>query len=123
MASKKLLVIEDEVALLYALQSKLSVEGFEVITAENGEKALQLLDDTVPHLIILDIMLPGIDGWEVLSKIRENEALVEVPVIVLSNVSDNESKGRGAKLGVKDYLVKVEFQLDEIINKIKELAG
>ncbi len=120
--AKKILIVEDETALLYALQSQLSTEGYQVLVADDGEKALQVLSKHKPSAIVLDIILPKLNGWEFLKKIKANEETKKIPVIIISNLSDDASRQRGIELGAKDYLPKVNYSLAELVNKIKELT-
>jgi DNA-binding response OmpR family regulator len=123
MNKKKILIIEVETALLYALQSQLSiVDGFKVIAADDGEKALNLVKTEKPDLIVLDIILPKVDGWTFLKEIKDNQTTKEIPVIIISNLSDEQSRDRGIKLGAKDYLAKINYSVSELVEKIKKMA-
>jgi len=119
---KKILIIEDETALLYALQSQLSVEGFQVMAADDGEKALKILEHEEPDVIVLDIVLPKVDGWQFLKKIKADDRTRKIPVIIISNLSDDSSRLRGIELGARDYLPKINYSITELVKKIKELA-
>lgn len=123
MSNKKILIVEDETALLYALQSQLAVEGFKTLTADDGEKAFKLVNKNKPDLIVLDLILPKMDGWEFLKRVKADEKLRDIPVVIISNLSDEDSRKRGIELGAKDYLAKVNYSLDELVGKIKHLAG
>jgi len=120
--SKKILIIEDETALLYALQSQLAVSGYQPLAADDGEKALKILEKEKPNAIILDIILPKMDGWAFLKKIKSGEKTKNIPVIIVSNLSDEASQARGIELGAKDYLVKTNYTISELVDKIKELT-
>ena len=122
MSSKKVLIIEDEAAFSYALQAKLKVAGFEVLEALDGEAGLEILQTEKTQVIVLDLILPGMDGFEVLEKIKQDPELRGIPVVMLTNMSEKKGKQRGLDLGVKDYLAKTEYKLDEIIEKIRELS-
>jgi len=117
---KKILIIEDEKTLSFILAQQLAEEGFEVLEAIDGEEGLQKLKENKVDLILLDLLLPGIDGFEVLSIIKRNPELSQIPVIILSNFGEKEKIEKGLKLGAVDYLVKAHFTLDEIIAKIKK---
>lgn len=119
---KKILIIEDETALLYALQSQLSAEGYATMAADDGEKALKLLARERPDAIILDIILPKMDGWALLKKVKSNQETKDIPVIIVSNLSDDASHARGIKLGAKDYLPKINYTTAELVDKIKQLT-
>ncbi|PIR81102.1 response regulator [Candidatus Kuenenbacteria bacterium CG10_big_fil_rev_8_21_14_0_10_39_14] len=120
--SKKILIVEDETALLYALQNQLSVEGYQTLAADNGEKALQILEREKPNAILLDIILPKMDGWTFLQKIKSNEKIKDIPVIIVSNLFDEASQAHGIELGAKDYLVKTNYTTAELVDKIKQLT-
>lgn len=118
---KKILIIEDETALLYALQTQLSVEGFKTIAVDDGEKALQAVYRDQPDIIILDLIIPRIDGWTFLQKIKADPKTKIIPVIIISNLSDDASQQRGLELGAKDYLAKIDYSVSDLVKKIKEL--
>ena len=122
MKNKKILIIEDETALLYALQSQLAVAGAKTLAADDGEKALQMIFDEKPDVIILDIILPKVDGWTLLKRLKSDDRSKDIPVIIISNLSDEKSKSRGIKLGAKDYLAKIDYSVGELVDKIKELV-
>jgi DNA-binding response OmpR family regulator len=104
----KLLLVDDDEALaeMYALQ--LTASGFEVTTARSGAEALQLVLDATPDLIYLDLGLPGMNGLEVLRRLRGAPSTAEVPVVILTNFSEPEMIKRGQELGAQDYLIKVD---------------
>lgn len=116
---KKILVIEDENQVRRIYKSKLLELGFQVIEAEDGKTALSKLDQTVPDLVILDIMLPGgMNGFDVLEKMKADENFQKIPVIVLTNLSTQEKIAR--KIGVYDYVVKANTPIHDVIKKIKK---
>ena len=121
MADKKaILVLEDEDVLSRALRIALENEGFEVDVASTGESAIDKINENQFDFFLLDLVIPGIDGFEVLKKIREKNT--EALVFVLSNLSDDESKERAKKLGADEYFVKSETLLSEISSYIKKRA-
>jgi len=117
---KKILVIEDEKTLRFLLNQTLAEEGFEVEEAIDGEEGIQKLKESKPDLILLDLLLPGIDGFEVLSRIKRDSDSESIPVIILSNLGQEEEVERGLKLGAIDYLIKAHFTLDEIALRVKK---
>ena len=121
MEKRKILIVEDETAFLYALQSKLSIKGFEVQTSTTAEEAVKLLKKTKMDLVILDIMLPKMDGFELLRSLKNNDETKDIPAVIVSNLSDKENIDSGIQLGIKDYLIKSEYNLDGIVGKIEEL--
>ncbi len=118
--AKKILVTEDDKFLVNVLLSKLSKEGFEVIHAFDGEEALAKVREKKPDLILLDLILPVKDGFDVLKELKENETTKNIPVIILSNLGQDEDVKRGQDLGADDYLIKTNLSLKEVVEKIKE---
>lgn len=117
--NKKVLVVEDEATLQKALNDVLSGEGFEVVSALDGEKGFQMAKDEKPDIILLDIILPKMDGFEVLTRLKSAEETKEIPVIILTNLSDLENIQKALDLGATTYLVKADFHLDDVLKKIK----
>lgn len=120
---KKILLVEDDIFIRDIYQTKLSGEGFEVVSAENGLDAIKKMDNFVPDLILLDIMMPYMDGMDFLKEIKKQDALKNVPVIMLSNLSDKEKVNDAASLGVNDYLIKSHFTPSEVVEKINSLLN
>ena len=116
----KVLIIEDDKFLRELLQVKLKKENFSVFVAVNGEEGIKKAQEEQPDLILLDLILPNIDGFEVLKRIRDNPAIAAIKVIVLSNLGQKEDVERALNLGAVDYLVKAHFTLDEIVEKAKK---
>jgi CheY-like chemotaxis protein len=94
--------------------------GFEVALALNGEDGLRMAKEYLPDLILLDLILPKIDGFEVLEKLKEKEITKDIPVIVLTNLENPADIEKAIRLGAKGYLVKANYSLEEVINKIKQ---
>lgn len=115
---KKILVVEDERALARAIQLKLQNEDFEVAMATDGEEAWRKIQDEKPHLILLDLILPRLDGFELLQKIKKEN--VKTPVFVISNLSQDQDIARAKKMGAKEYFVKSDTPVAEIVEKIKK---
>ncbi len=115
----KVLLIEDEkeVAELYRL--KLSLDGYEVSVAADGQEGLKKALDTKPDLIFLDIKMPGMDGFEVLKNLRNNEVSKKTPIIILSNFDEQEMIEKGLSLGANEYLIKSQFNPSELSAKTK----
>lgn len=115
------LIIEDDDFLKSMITQRLKAEGFEVAGAPEGKIAFGLIKDEVPILIILDLLLPGVDGFQILREIRQDARLQEVPVIVLSNLGEPEHIDKAKTLGADDYLIKAHFTLGEIMEKVNKL--
>jgi len=113
----RLLLVDDEKDLVKMIKINLEEEGFQVETAYDGEEALSKVRRSKPDLMILDIMMPGIDGWEVLSQVRANPETEALPVVILSAKTEEISKLFGYKLGTDDYVTK-PFSVKELIARI-----
>jgi DNA-binding response OmpR family regulator len=117
----KILIVEDDRFLRELIARKLRNEGYDVIEAVDGEEGLKRIKEEKPDLILLDLILPGIDGFEVLAKAKEDPDTAQIPVIILSNLGQREEIERGLRLGAIDYLIKAHFTPGEIIEKIKNI--
>jgi len=117
--AKKILIVEDDKFLRELIAKKLSEEGFIVEEASDGEEGIRKIKEGRPDLILLDLILPNIDGFEVLEKIKEDLETKPIPVIILSNLGQKEDIERGLKLGAFDYLVKAHFTPGEVIEKVR----
>lgn len=115
-----ILIIEDDKFLRELIKKKLEAEGFAVVEVVDGESGLKVIREKRPDLVLLDLILPGIDGFEVLAKIKENDFLSSIPVIILSNLGQREDVEKGLKLGAVDFLVKAHFTPNEIVEKIRQ---
>lgn len=114
------LVVEDEEVLLRAIYLSLHNEGYTVATATDGESALDMANRLNPSIVLLDLLLPKIDGFEFLKKIKAIPSLKDIPVIVLSNLGDEADTSKAKKLGAVDYFVKADTDLAVLSKKIKE---
>jgi len=116
---KTILIVEDDKFLRELINRKLSGEGFDALEAVDGEEGIKKIKEGKPDLVLLDLILPGIDGFEVLARLREDPEISSIPVIILSNLGQREEVEKGLKLGAIDYLIKAHFTPGEIIEKIK----
>lgn len=116
---KNILIVEDDRFLRELIARKLVKEDFNISEAIDGEEGIKKIKEEKPDLVLLDLILPGIDGFEVMSKMREDPSITRIPVIILSNLGQREDVERGLKLGAVDYLIKAHFTPGEIIEKIK----
>ena len=120
MADKKtILVVEDEKDLAQALKIKLEEAGFVTLVASDGESGLRIALAEHPDLILLDILLPGMDGMELLKQLREDEWGKEAKVILLTNVDNIETIAKVIEDGGYEYLVKTDWKMDDVVAKIK----
>jgi len=119
MDPKTILIVEDDKFLRDLIARKLTTEGFNILSAVDGEEGIKKIKEEKPDLILLDLILPGIDGFEVLSQMKTDPDIASIPVIILSNLGQREEVEKGLKLGAVDYLIKAHFTPGEIIEKIK----
>jgi len=117
----KILIVEDDRFLRELIAKKLKNEGYEVLEAVDGEEGLKRIKEEKPDLVLLDLILPGMDGFEVLEKTKEDTETAHIAVIILSNLGQREEVERGLKLGAIDYLIKAHFTPGEIIEKVKNI--
>ena len=121
MPKKKLiLLVEDDEFLAELYATKLNLEDYEVALASDGEKGLKMIKELKPDLILLDIILPKMDGFEILKNIKTNKNLKKIPVILLTNLSQKDEVKKGLELGADDYLIKAHFMPSEVVKKIKQ---
>ncbi len=120
---KKILIVEDEEILLELLAKKLDQEGYKVLTATDGGKGLEKIKKEKPDLVLLDIVMPKMGGFEVMAKIQKDKELSKIPVIVISNSGQPVEIKRIQELGAKDWLIKTEFDPQEVIDKVTKQIG
>ncbi len=120
---KVILLVEDDEFLSELYATKLSLEGFAVLSAADGKKGLKLALEKRPDAILLDIILPKMDGFEVLKAIQADPVGKTIPVILLTNLSQKDEVKRGLALGAVDYLIKAHFMPSEVVKKIKSFIG
>ena len=116
---QKILVIEDEEALLAMISQKLIREGYDVISAQDGEEGFVKVTEEKPDLVLLDIVMPKVSGMEVLEKMHADKELAKIPVIIISNSGQPVEIEKAKALGVRDYLVKTEFNPQEVVEKVR----
>ncbi|OGZ33720.1 MAG: hypothetical protein A2Y98_03495 [Candidatus Portnoybacteria bacterium RBG_19FT_COMBO_36_7] len=117
----KILIVEDDPFLSEMYSTKLIQENFEVDFAIDGKEALKKAREGKPDMILLDIVLPKMDGFEVLREIKKDPAIRDIQIIALTNLGQKEEVEKGLKLGADDYIVKAHFTPTEVINKIKQV--
>ena len=113
------LLVEDDVFLSGIYQKKFEMEGYKVTAVDNGEKVLPEAKKKMPDIILLDILLPKMDGFTILSKLKEDEGLKNIPVILLTNLGQKDDVEKGLQMGAVDYLIKAHFKPSEVVDKIK----
>ncbi len=122
--SKTVFIIEDDIFLQGLEATKLKKEGFNIETAANSKEAYKVIEKKVKiDLILLDLMLPDVDGFEILKRIKKESNLHNTPVIVFSNLPEEKDIEKAKNIGISEFMVKSNFNLDELTTKIKELIG
>ena len=117
----KILLIEDDPFLSSLLRNRILKEGFEVELVKDGDTALATLKKNKPDLILLDLILPGKSGFEVMEEIKADPQIPNIPIIIISNLGQDSDIARGKELGATDYLVKANISIDFLVGKVKEI--
>jgi len=120
---KKILIIEDDPFLSEVYAAKFSQSGFQTEVALDGKKGMERIKADKPDLIILDIVLPKMDGFELLKKIKEDPELKEIPVVLLTNLGQKNEVEKGLSLGADEYIIKAHFTPTAIVAKVKEILN
>ena len=120
---KNVLLVDDDLTLREMYEERLKAEGFNIIQATNGEEALQKAKESKPNVILLDIMMPKVNGFDVLKELKADDDLKDIPVIILTALIQDVDRVQGKKLGAVDYIVKSETMPGEVIAKIKNAIG
>jgi DNA-binding response OmpR family regulator len=115
----KILVVEDEAILLTALSEELKIKGFLVVGAHDGMDGLEKTKSEQPDLILLDLVMPKLDGIATLKQLKSNPETQGIPVVILTNLSDYDKISEALSLGAKDYLVKANYRLEDLVGKIQ----
>lgn len=118
----KVLVVDDEIYILHILDFSLNAEGYEVITAEDGEQAIEKAQKEQPDLVVLDVMMPKIDGYEACRKMKQDPKMKDVPVILLTAKGRDIDRKLGLEVGADDYITK-PFSPNKLIEKIGSFLG
>lgn len=115
----KILLIEDDALIVKIYSTRLKADGYTVLSADNGEDGLVLADKEGADLIVLDVMMPKLDGFSVLEKIRTNPALSKIPILIYSNLAQDTEIEKAKQLGATEFIVKANISPTELVNKIK----
>ena len=121
--AKRILIVEDELSMQRALKNKLEQAGYTIATAADGMAAMSALHEAKPDLILLDLIMPKLDGISVLREIKKDENLQTVPVIILTNLSTGDKVAEAMQLGTFDFLVKANYSLEDVHKKVEERIG
>jgi DNA-binding response OmpR family regulator len=117
------LIIEDDTFLANIYKTKFEMEGFQVSVSENGEAGLGDVKKKKPDIVLLDILLPKMDGFTVLKNLKSDEEVKNIPVILLTNLGQKDDVEKGLELGAVDYLIKAHFKPSETVEKVKKVLG
>lgn len=120
---KKILVVEDDMFLGEVLVQKLSNKNFDVRLIRDGELAIKEMQEFKPDLVLLDILLPNVNGYEILEAKKADKEIVDIPVIIISNSGQPVEISRAVNLGIKDYLIKALFDPEEVLEKVFKQIG
>ena len=120
---KKILLVEDDLFMAELLSGELERAGFAMTTAKTGKEGVEKFESISPDLVLLDLLLPDMHGFDVLQKIRQDPGRGKTKVIILSNLSEGRDMEEARRLGATDYLVKVNYSIPEIVQKAREWLG
>jgi DNA-binding response OmpR family regulator len=125
MAKEKqtVLLVEDDEMLHSMYIQKFTREGYEVLSGYNGAEGVQLAEEYKPDIVLLDIIMPKMDGFAALKKLKKNDATSAIPVILLTNLGQEEDIKKGKELGAADYFIKANHTPQEVVDKVKEVLG
>ncbi|HLD60557.1 MAG TPA: response regulator [Patescibacteria group bacterium] len=116
-------LVEDDEFLVGIYQKKFEMEGFKVSVAMNGERALSDIKKKKPDIVLLDVLLPKLDGFAVLEKLKEDATTKDIPVVLLTNLGQKDDVDKGLRAGALDYLIKAHFKPSEIVDKVKKVLN
>jgi len=119
----KILLIEDEELIITLLQKKLEKEGYRISVARDGVEGIEKLKEDKPDLVLLDIVMPRMGGFEVMQEMRSDEDLRSIPIIIISNSGQPVELDRAKRMGARDWLIKTEFDPKEVLDKVKKQIG
>lgn len=121
--AKKILLVEDEKIMINLLEKKLIQEGYDVRVAVNGEEGLKAMREEKPDIVLLDIIMPKMGGFEVMEEMGKDPALKEIPIVIISNSGQPVELDKAKELGAKDWLIKTEFDPQEVVEKVEKQIG
>jgi DNA-binding response OmpR family regulator len=119
----KILIVEDDNFLLNMYATKFELDGFEVFLADDGEKALRLAQKELPDAILLDVLIPKMNGFEVLKVLKSMDKTSDIKVLLLTNLSQRDEVEHGLEGGAVDYLIKAHFMPSEVVDKVKKMIA
>jgi DNA-binding response OmpR family regulator len=119
----KILIVEDDRYISKMYQLKLSLEGYDVQVAENGKDGVDKVKEFMPNIVLLDILMPELDGFEVLKIIKDDESTKDIPVLIMSNLGQEDHVEKGMQLGAIGYIVKSQYTPSKVVEKIKSVIA
>lgn len=119
--NKKILIAEDDQFLSKMYQKKFELSGFEVMVVANGEEAVQKMTEWKPNMVVMDVMMPKLSGFEALKNAKAITTIKNIPIVILTNLGNPEDKEKAMELGAKDYLVKSDLTPQEVVDKVAKL--
>ncbi|OGG04942.1 hypothetical protein A2Z33_06630 [Candidatus Gottesmanbacteria bacterium RBG_16_52_11] len=119
----KILFVEDDPLIIKIYSTRLKADGYEVFSAENGEEGLKVAQELHPDLVVLDVMMPRLDGFAVLERLRKTDEFAKKPIIMYSNLNNEEEMARAQQMGVTEFIVKANLSPTQFIEKIKQYIG
>ncbi|MFH1790276.1 MAG: response regulator [bacterium] len=120
---KSILLVEDDIFLAGIYQKKFEVEGFKITVADNGEKGVAEAKKKKPDIILLDVLLPKLDGFAALKILKEDKETKNIPIILLTNLGQKDDVEKGIEMGAEDYLIKIHFKPSEVVEKVRKVLG
>ena len=120
---KHILIVEDELSMQRALKNKLEQSGYKISVASDGAGALDEIRSKKPDLVLLDLIMPKLDGISVLREVKKDDELRNIPVVILTNLSTGDKVAEAMQLGTFDFLVKANYSLDDVLKKVRERIG
>lgn len=120
---EKILIVEDDMYINKMYQLKLNLEGYEVEVAENGRIGMEKVKDFKPDIMLLDILMPEMDGFEVLKAMKEDSSIKDIPILIMSNLGQEDHIQKGKELGAIGYIVKTQYTPAKVVETIKEVLS
>lgn len=122
-ALRHIVLVEDDTFLANIYKTKFEMEGFKVTVAEDGVAGIEEVKKKKPDLVLLDILLPKMDGFTVLENLKKDPEVKDIPVILLTNLGQKDDVDKGLQMGAADYLIKAHFKPSETVDKVKKVLG
>lgn len=119
MEKKKILLIEDDEFICQMYRVKFEQTAYQLIVAKDGQEGLDIMKKEKPDLVLLDIILPGLDGFELLTKAKNDPDIRAIPIVLLTNLGQEENVKKGMALGARDYIIKAHFTPQEVVEKVE----